>query len=793
MKAGTFAEKNGTWEIATEAGTVFVYRPETGVLDELRAVHQGASVCLTQGGGPLLVLAGKEHAPDSKGLQRGITRGPQLSADQKELSVSFVWGVGDDKAEFQYVLSAKGKRLSVKVSSQDTKFRAFISGRAQGEKGLRLEPLIIPVMDYSVGTVSGGEKPLYISSQLSEASTNASRYETRYRQDDERTIGLGHDTFYDTRSDGKTRHPLNEELLLVMSEDLADTFRDLPQWCTVSPYLAELSDRVTVDIWHGQKDKFRFEREKLEKFKRFGLDRLLVLQHVWQRQGYDAGLPDVLPPNQVMGGEAELKKFLETARSFGYRVALHENYTDEYPDAPSFDPKAACLDPDGTPRKAWYCSTTGQQGFCIKPRSGNEFQARFAPEIHKLGTNASFIDVITAINLGQELDYDIQEEGAGMLRPTGTGNTRTEGTLAQIATCKTVHEGPFIGEGGHHALYAGVCDGAEAELTRVFWDGRENVPRLLDFDLNRVHHRMVNQGVGYIARFLDSKPPYSADQYQKVRAVEIAFGHAGWIDFNTRPAFVDVFREYYCLQQLQARYNLARPTEIRYEHGGSFVDLSAAVAAKALGHSRVVFDNGLTVWVNCREDGWGLEAAGKAYELGAHSWLALDATGAFKTYSLLQDGVRTDYLQSSEYLYAYTARPVERTIEKLVTDGGLAVKKWEQRAGRNVYAVYSTVAGLAGEPELLLKASTRCDLSLEYLSDLEFEIQVADVWYEAGVSVNYFDLPASMKKSAKFSICQLDMDGNDIEVTATWKMGEKGELVLHNLLETNRYRVKSVI
>ncbi|MGK7395533.1 MAG: DUF5696 domain-containing protein [Candidatus Cyclobacteriaceae bacterium M3_2C_046] len=83
----------------------------------------------------------------------------------------------------------------------------------------------------------------------------------------------------------------------------------------------------------------------LEKMK---IEKCLVLLGGWNRMGYDRELVDVWPPAEEAGGAGMLRKAAETVRSKGYLFALHDNYDDYYPDAPSYDEKYILRNFDGS-------------------------------------------------------------------------------------------------------------------------------------------------------------------------------------------------------------------------------------------------------------------------------------------------------------------------------------------------------------------------------------------------------------------------------------------------------------
>lgn len=85
--------------------------------------------------------------------------------------------------------------------------------------------------------------------------------------------------------------------------------------------------------------------------KTLGVDKCMILLGGWNRMGYDREHVDMWPPSERAGGISGLKRACERARKHGYFFALHDNYNDFYPDAPSYDEKYIIKDKDGSIRQ----------------------------------------------------------------------------------------------------------------------------------------------------------------------------------------------------------------------------------------------------------------------------------------------------------------------------------------------------------------------------------------------------------------------------------------------------------
>jgi hypothetical protein len=79
-----------------------------------------------------------------------------------------------------------------------------------------------------------------------------------------------------------------------------------------------------------------------------GVDKCMILLAGWNRMGYDREHVDMWPPSEAAGGIDGLSKACQAVIEKGYLFALHDNYDDFYPDAPTYDEKYILRDKDGS-------------------------------------------------------------------------------------------------------------------------------------------------------------------------------------------------------------------------------------------------------------------------------------------------------------------------------------------------------------------------------------------------------------------------------------------------------------
>lgn len=404
---------------------------------------------------------------------------------------------------------------------------------------------------------------------------------------------------YEPRTDGQ-RNLLFETGYVAVSPEVGEVLPNIPH--PASPHLAELGPRIMLDVWGHHGGTYAGDAEKLRELKDNGVDHLVIIQHDWQRYGYDVKLPDHLPANPAYGGDAGLIEYGRAANECGYLWSLHENYIDLYPDAPSYDPAARVLRADGSPSPAWYNPGTKVQSFGLKSNRALEYARQNSPEAHRrYGTTAAYLDVHTCVPPWHQLDHDATQPLAGM----ALAKVKNDIELFQFE--RNVHGGPLFGEGANHFYWAGRCDGVEAQV-----QGGEDHTPFLDFDLLKLHPQMVNHGLGYYERWYRrgysltyGRDAGSVQQWDKYRAMELAYGHAGFLGHVLVHNVQAVAREHHLMHPVQRLYGASKPVEIRYEVEGQWVPASVALAAGDTTRQRIRYDSGLTLWVNWRAETWG--------------------------------------------------------------------------------------------------------------------------------------------------------------------------------------------
>lgn len=121
----------------------------------------------------------------------------------------------------------------------------------------------------------------------------------------------------------------------------------------------------------------------------------------WLKGGYDETHPDVWPPEPALGTLDEFKAV--TGRSGRFFTALHDNYQDIYPQAPSF-PQWVMRNPDSTFRAGgtWH----GGRCYVVNPAQAINYAKRNWEEMGTLGLGGAFLDTIGGAHFQEDFSPD---------------------------------------------------------------------------------------------------------------------------------------------------------------------------------------------------------------------------------------------------------------------------------------------------------------------------------------------------------------------------------------------------
>jgi hypothetical protein len=607
---------------------VYRYEPKTGSLDDFTVQVDDTPAFQPAIGGGVTILPATTAVLDIGGIRKAGAKRISLARDGK--SVEAVWGYYflGQPCSVTWTFGIVGKALTISAQCDEPVISSFSLGGVGGAALRRTIPIPYLPADWSRGSVT------YLSAQ----NAFVCRY-LDWTVSHSSRCPQG-EAVYEPRTDG-TRNPLVESGYVAVSPNVDEVLPNIPH--PPPPYLGLLGPRIMLDVWGHHKGTYAGDAENLRELKDNGVDHVAIIQHVWQRYGYDVKLPDHMPANPAFGGDEGMIGFGRAANECDYVWSLHENYIDLYPDAPSYDPSARVLRADGTPSPAWFNAGTGVQSFGLKCNRALGYAKQNSPLAHeRYKTTAAYLDVHTCVPPWHQLDHEADQPMAAM----ALAKVKCDTELFQFE--RDTHGGPLFGEGANHFYWAGKCDGVEAQVS-----GGENHVPLLDLDLLKIHPQMVNHGMGYYERWFEEGydarygttvgTPEDVDKY---RAQEMAYGHAGFVGNVSTDNIQWVAKEHHLMYPVQRLYATAKPTEIAYEIDGRFVPASVALVLSEPWRQRIIYDSGLTLWVNWAKEPWEVEGR----TLPQWGVLALGPNTEVTT--SLRGGKLADYAECPEYLFA---------------------------------------------------------------------------------------------------------------------------------------------
>jgi hypothetical protein len=606
-----------------DARIVYHYVPRTGTLDDFTVQIDDQPPFWPAAGGGVTVITGQGDGARPISARDGKLEGITLTKDGRRLNVLWNYRVEGISFGMRWDFGISGKALTIAAACDKPVLGGLSLGNVGGAPLRKF--FAIPYLSSAPAAYLPIEN-VFVYRCLDWTVSRASACPEGEAR-------------YEPKTDG-TYNAMIENGYIAISPHVSEVLPNIPH--PPSPFLSLLGPRVMLDLWDHCKGTYQGDADLLRSLKDNGVDHLAIISHVWQRYGYDVKLPDHLPANPQFGGDEGMVEFGKAANECGYIWALHENYIDLYPDAPSYDASARVLRADGSPSPAWLNESTGMQSFGLKCNRAMGYAKQNSPEIHKrFNTNAGYLDVHTCVPPWHQLDHDAGQPMAAMALAKVKYDTEL------FSFMRNTHQGPLFGEGANHFYWAGLCDGVEAQVA----GGRQHLP-FLDFDILKLHPQMVNHGMGYYERWFesgyalrwgqDTGTPQQIDQY---RAYELAYGHAGFIGSAQTANIQWVAKEHHIMHAIQALYGTARATEIGYEIDGQFVSGGVAMILGQRSRQRITYDNGLTLWVNCGAESWTI----KGRMLPQWGFLAIGP--GTEAYMALRDGRFADFVECPEYLF----------------------------------------------------------------------------------------------------------------------------------------------
>jgi hypothetical protein len=128
-----------------------------------------------------------------------------------------------------------------------------------------------------------------------------------------------------------------------------------------------------------------------------GIERAYVHLDGWGFRGYDNLHPDVLPPSPEAGGWEGMKRLADACDALGYVFAIHDQYRDYYLDGPTYNPRHAVINQDGSRSfdSTWY----GGVQTLLCPSLAPGYVKRNHEEIlaHGVKLRGAYLDVFSVV------------------------------------------------------------------------------------------------------------------------------------------------------------------------------------------------------------------------------------------------------------------------------------------------------------------------------------------------------------------------------------------------------------
>lgn len=630
-------EENGTVIFAYEGEDTrleYRYTPATGMLDDLSVFFEGRT--LKPAMGARVELIGEESGPirfEGKGCS--LTNGEVKSS----------WDVsrGSVAATLTWTIRIQQKSLIVDVEADRPVVRKLSLGGVTAET--ELHSLAVPFLTL------GEETPkvvrtenLFILPILDWYVSNAS--ELFGKSEVKRGVCANGGAEYLPKTNGE-RNCLRERLFINVSPDFQEVLPDIPN--PPSPFREDQGKR----LWQTEmSNDYPRLIQRQRQMHDYGVTELTIRYHedTWRSDG--ASFTFKVHAPEELGGDKVLQDFVAQTKALGWRVGLYSNFTDLAPVNSYWTEDWLLRKPD----RSWQVSWT--RCYAPKPLIGLEKEPALASEIaNRFGPDHSYSDVISAVPPWTRTDYDYRVPGAGMFR------TSYNAYGAILLSEKQIYKGPVFSEGGFHWMYAGLTDGNYGKAHTL-------EPLLPDFNLLKIHPLQMDAGLGH---GVFGRDPARLDEYL---AKIIAYGQIGELTFD---GVKENLKIYYMLQQLQARYAMTPVRSIEYDDNGTLVSTSAALRSGAVSANRLrlLYDNGLEIFVNGNRREWSVMADGRSYRLPTWGYVAVHPESQFLEYSALPlkgSAVRLDYSCSPTQCYFNSGEHPVR-LENLGVQGQIALKR----------------------------------------------------------------------------------------------------------------------
>ena len=622
-------------------------------LNGLHAVAEdGTEFWPSFGGGVTVALDSQIVSPTDPRV-RYSALGAKRTADT--VKTSWRMKIGSVSLDYQYSLWMRGRTLVIRVEGLNgaTAASGFALDRSMTleRSAPKAQAIVVPSLPlFHLLLCNNVYTSLYFDWETTQASVLTPYPEAHYP---ENSVNYAQYAEYHRRTDG-TRNVLRETILLTVSPDIDDVLP--PLGGPDAPMKQKASERIVLSYFSPfpwllrgiPRDIDPRQTHYLDTLRHLQIGNLVFIIKNWNNGQFDNRYPVVFPvatweawadsprgwlPPGGGGGQSNLlllRNKIVNDPKYPYDFALHENYVDFYTNTNhkwGWNKARAALNSTGTITRGFAHPRLGLIPV-MKPSWSGDYARYWAGRIDSaFHPTWGYLDVESALPPSAREDYDAgsankQSRDAGKLLATLNAYRGTPAIL------RSFYHGPVTGEGMYACLYAGYFDDFDGTILTA--DPRVSgirAPLLVNFDLSEIHPRSTEHGVGHYNVFFAPQPGSELQRdtsnlmLQQYLATELAFGHGGLIsqgnivDHTIKQAII----EFRMLFPVARAYMKARAATIRYSDGGSFFTASDYIRQNPhfadadnkeqfMGRVKIVYDNGVEVFVNRSSEPWTVTA-----------------------------------------------------------------------------------------------------------------------------------------------------------------------------------------
>ncbi|MFD0713433.1 S-layer homology domain-containing protein [Paenibacillus sp. GCM10027626] len=487
---------------------------------------------------------------------------------------------------------------------------------------------------------------------------------------------------------------LNETLTFTAAQSLWDAIPSPA--ANPSPYMAQLADKVYLDIWAGD---IRNARQIIEQLQLFAGEqtKLLTIYQPWGAKGWDATLPDNYNPAIGLlpsgGTIEEIGTFIDTARQLGF-AGLRTNYVWMSDASPSYLAGQISRAKQANGDPAWFIRPNQWQ--LVAQRQETDMKRDFAP-------NASFSDQLASGGMSPAyIDYSSEDTSM---------RSAIEKERALIEQIKSINPGPFGSESSNAEFLLGNWyDFGEFGLS----NGHNRKQLLPDYKLRKMHTNAMMYGAGIPSRFFENPPfplwgadqsfpfhPSFAEVLDDYRATEIMYGNGAYIGYLPNMPYAYMLTELLVVGQLQKHYANVEVNNVYYRHGGNWLTLEQLydcddVTEDSYTQVNIVYSNGLAIYVNRAPEQLTVDTGTQSITIPQYGWLAYKADGSVLAYSALEpaSGKRVDYYEDATMTYLDPRGATVKGVDKITLwENGTLSKQYDAGLVYDAAAAFSAVQG----------------------------------------------------------------------------------------------------